>query len=88
MAIAHYYFTYLWTQAIWEIKNDIEDVSPKMLSQELKELENYKLITRTIYDSMPVTVEYALTPLGKSLKKLLDELLEWGLHFRKEVVGK
>ncbi len=71
-----------------EIKNDIEDISPKMLSQELKELEHNKLITRNIYDSMPVTVEYTLTPLGKSLKKLLDELLDWGLHFRKEVVGK
>lgn len=71
-----------------EIKKDIEDISPKMLSQELKELEHNKLITRNIYDSMPVTVEYALTPLGKSLKKLLDELLDWGLHFRKEVMGK
>ena len=71
-----------------EIKKDIEDISPKMLSQELKELENNKLISRTLYDSMPITVEYSLTPLGKSLRNLLDELLEWGIHFRKEVVGK
>lgn len=70
-----------------EIKGDIEDISPKMLSQELKELEANKLITRTLYDSMPVTVEYSLTPLGKSLTKLLDELLEWGVHFRKEIIG-
>lgn len=70
-----------------EIKSDIEDISPKMLSQELKELEANKLIIRTLYDSMPVAVEYSLTPLGKSLTKLLDELLEWGIHFRKEVIG-
>ena len=71
-----------------EIQRDIEDISPKMLSQELKSLEENKIITRTVYDTMPVTVEYALTPLGQSMKKLLDELLVWGSHFRKEIVGK
>ena len=70
-----------------EIKKDIDDISPKMLSQELKELEMNKLISRTLYDSMPVTVEYALTPLGKSLTNLLNELLEWGIHFREEMTG-
>jgi len=69
-----------------ELQRDIGDISPKMLSQELKALEENKIITRTLYDSMPVTVEYSLTPLGHSLKKLLDELLVWGVHFRKEVV--
>jgi DNA-binding HxlR family transcriptional regulator len=71
-----------------ELQRDIGDISPKMLSQELKVLEENKIITRTLYDSMPVTVEYSLTPLGHSLKKLLDELLAWGIHFRKEVVIK
>lgn len=71
-----------------EIQRDINDISPKMLSQELKALEEYKIITRTLYDSMPVTVEYALTPLGLSLEKLLDEILNWGIHFRKEIVRK
>ena len=71
-----------------EIQRDIEDISPKMLSQELKSLEENKIITRTVYDTMPVTVEYALTPLGQSMRKLLDELLVWGSHFRKEIVGK
>jgi len=71
-----------------EIQRDIGDVSPKMLSQELKALEENKIIRRTLYDSMPVTVEYSLTPLGQSLHKLLDELLNWGNHFRKEIVGK
>ena len=71
-----------------EIRKDIEDISPKMLSQELKELEMNKLISRTLYDSMPVTVEYALTPLGKSMTKLLNELLVWGIHFRQEMTGK
>ncbi len=71
-----------------DIQRDITDISPKMLSQELKALETNKIITRTLYDSMPVTVEYALTPLGLSMKNLLDEILSWGQHFRKEVIGK
>ena len=71
-----------------EIQRDIVDISPKMLSQELKALEENKIITRTLYDSMPVTVEYSLTPLGQSMKKMLEELLNWGIHFRKEIVGK
>ncbi len=71
-----------------EIQRDIGDISPKMLSQELKALEMNKLISRTLYDSMPVTVEYALTPLGLSMQKLVDEILVWGSHFRKENVGK
>ncbi len=71
-----------------EIQREIVDISPKMLSQELKALEVNKIITRTVYDSMPVTVEYSLTPLGKSMRKMLDEILDWGVVFRKEVVGK
>jgi DNA-binding HxlR family transcriptional regulator len=71
-----------------EIQKEIVDISPKMLSQELKALEENKIITRTLYDSMPVTVEYSLTPLGKSMQSLIDEILKWGTHFRKEIIRK
>lgn len=71
-----------------EIQKNIGDISPKMLSQELKALELNKIISRTLFDSMPVTVEYSLTPLGKSLQKMMNELLDWGVHFRKENVRK
>lgn len=71
-----------------EIQRDIADISPKMLSQELKALETNKIIKRTLYDSMPVTVEYSITPLGKTMNGLLDEILNWGIHFRKEILGK
>lgn len=71
-----------------EIQRDISDISPKMLSQELKALEMNKIINRTLYDSMPVTVEYSLTPLGMSMEKMLNELISWGIHFRKEIIGK
>lgn len=70
-----------------EIQRDIVDISPKMLSQELKALEMNKIITRTLYDSMPITVEYSLTPLGQSMKPLLDKILSWGIYFRNEIIG-
>jgi DNA-binding HxlR family transcriptional regulator len=47
-----------------------------------------KIIKRTLYDTMPVTTEYSLTSLGLSMDNLLEEMLQWGIHFRKEVVGK
>ena len=65
-----------------------EDISPKMLSQELKALEMNKIIKRRLHDTMPVTTEYSLTPLGSSMNILLEEILRWGIHFRKEVVRK
>lgn len=71
-----------------EIQRDIADISPKMLSQELKSLEMNKIIKRTLHDTMPVTTEYSLTPLGLSMNNLLDEMLKWGIHFRNEVVCK
>lgn len=71
-----------------EIQRDIPNISPKMLSKELRELEVNKLVSRTVYDTKPVTVEYSLTPMGKSLDKLLLELLNWGEQFRKKVFGK
>lgn len=71
-----------------ELQREIVDISPKMLSQELKALEENKIISRTMYDTMPVLVEYSLTPLGKSMRKLLDEVLKWGVHFREEIMDK
>lgn len=75
------------TKRFGEIQRDIGDISPKMLSQELKALEANQLIIRKVLsDSMPVSVEYSLTPLGLSLKSLLVELRVWGQHFRAEMI--
>ena len=76
------------TKRFGEIQRDIADISPKMLSQELKALEMNKIIIRTLHDTMPVTTEYSLTPLGISMTNLLEELLKWGIHFRKEMTNK
>jgi DNA-binding HxlR family transcriptional regulator len=76
------------TKRFGEIQRDIQEISPKMLSQELKALETNKIIKRTIHDTIPVTIEYSLTDLGVSMKSMLEGLLNWGIHFRGEVIGK
>ncbi len=70
------------------IKRDIADISPKMLSKELKELETNQLISRNQFDTMPVVVEYSLTPFRQSTRGLLEELLKWGISFRQELMKK
>jgi DNA-binding HxlR family transcriptional regulator len=71
-----------------ELLREIDGVSPKMLSKELKDLEESKLISRTVFDSMPVSIEYSLTPLGKTMQPLLKELYNWGNLFRKKILDK
>jgi DNA-binding HxlR family transcriptional regulator len=71
-----------------EMQREIEGITPKMLSKELKELEVNQLVKRTVYDTLPVTVEYSLTTYGKSLHKVIEELRTWGLQHRKRLLAK
>tara|TARA_R110002049_G_scaffold214533_3_gene385991 strand:- start:8840 stop:9199 length:360 start_codon:yes stop_codon:yes gene_type:complete len=69
-----------------QISKEVQGITDRMLSKELKDLEINKLITRTVFDSFPPTVEYAITPHGKSLNKLLGELRDWGTMHRKKII--
>src|SRR5262245_18007218 len=60
-----------------ELQREVEGVGAKMLSKELRELEMNKLITYTVYATKPVTVEYELTPYGRSLEDMIDEMAKW-----------
>lgn len=71
-----------------DILNDVEGISNKMLSKELKELEANKLIERTVLDTHPVTVQYELTKHGLTLRTIIDNLTDWGVRHRKEIIGK
>lgn len=71
-----------------EISKDVGGITDKMLSKELKNLETNKLVNRVVYDSSPPRVEYSITPHGKSLERVLEELHYWGLAHRKIVIGK
>ncbi|WP_298115612.1 helix-turn-helix domain-containing protein [Flavobacterium sp.] len=66
-----------------EFKREIPQISEKMLTQHLRELEADGMITRTIFAEMPPRVEYALTPLGVSLQPILLELNKWGENAKK-----
>jgi DNA-binding HxlR family transcriptional regulator len=71
-----------------DILNDVVGISNKMLSKELKELEINKLVERTVLDTHPVTVQYELTKHGKTLKTIIENLTDWGIQHRKEIIGK
>src|ERR1700751_5368784 len=71
-----------------QIQREIPGLTPKMLSKELKELEINGLAERRVYDTSPVTVEYELTPYGKTLKPLIGELHKWGSKHRKKIIAR
>jgi len=71
-----------------QIANEIHGITDKMLSKELKDLEMNQLVKRTIYDTFPPTVEYAITDHGRSLEKVIEELRIWGDEHRKKIIGK
>jgi DNA-binding HxlR family transcriptional regulator len=71
-----------------ELEREIPKITPRMLSKELKDLEANGILKRTVYDSIPVTVEYELSISGRSLHQVIEPMIEWGLQHRKNVIGK
>lgn len=61
-----------------ELRRLVPEATPKMLTQQLRELEADGLILRTVYPVVPPKVEYSLTPLGQSLFPILDAMYQWG----------
>lgn len=59
------------------LRRKVDGISQKVLSQTLKSLERDGLLTRHAYPTVPVTVEYAITPLGASLEETLAPLAQW-----------
>lgn len=66
-----------------ELQRMVRGISQKMLTQELRDLEEAGLVARKVYPVVPPKVEYSLTAIGWSLKPLLEHLCEWGLAYRK-----
>ena len=69
-----------------ELHRQVQGITTRMLSKELKEMELHGLVTRTVYDSLPVSVDYELTTHGKSLKPVVDALYKWGLTHREKFI--
>lgn len=62
------------------------DISPRILSKELQELEMNGLVSRTVCNTRPVTVEYALTPYSETLSEVILAMHKWGQQHRKKIV--
>lgn len=71
-----------------ELQRTIEGISAKVLSNELKDMEQNTFIKRVVYDSTPVVVEYQLTEYSKSLDPVVQALGEWGMKHRKRIMKK
>ena len=68
-----------------EIQRAIPNITTRMLSKELKELEQNKLITRKVYDESPVLIEYSTTAYCKSFGAIIREMIRWGKEHRQVV---
>jgi DNA-binding HxlR family transcriptional regulator len=67
-----------------ELRRSIPDVSERMLTQQLRELEDDGVVRRKVYPQVPPKVEYSLTPYGRTLRPLTELLCDWGAkHMRR-----
>ena len=73
------------TKRFSELKKFITNISQKVLTSNLREMEENELLTRKVYPEVPPRVEYTLTDIGYSLKTLLDDMDKWGTWYRSEV---
>lgn len=69
-----------------ELRRRMPDVTQKMLTNQLRELEKDGLIERKVYPVVPPKVEYSLTPLGQSLSKIIQEMNVWGAGYIQTIV--
>lgn len=64
-----------------DIKEQIPDMSDKMLTDRMKELESLGVVKRTVYPEMPVRIEYELTDKGRDLKDVIHSIQDWAEHW-------
>ena len=70
------------TKRFGELKKSIGNVSQKVLTAQLRDMESNGLVNRKVYSEVPPRVEYSLTELGRSLKPILDAMWDWGKEFK------
>ncbi|MCY8523520.1 winged helix-turn-helix transcriptional regulator [Bacillus atrophaeus] len=70
-----------------ELKRLMPDITQKMLTQQLRELESDGVINRIVYNQVPPKVEYELSDYGRSLESILDSLCTWGAKHITKVYG-
>lgn len=70
------------TKRFGELRKSVGDVSQKVLAAQLRDMEKSGLVHREVYAEVPPRMEYSLTPLGRSLKPILDSMWAWGEGYK------
>ena len=70
------------TKRFGELRKSIGNISQKVLTAQLRQMEDCGLLIRTVYPEVPPRVEYTLTELGESLKPILDAMQNWGEEYK------
>ncbi|WP_369297862.1 winged helix-turn-helix transcriptional regulator [uncultured Neglectibacter sp.] len=70
------------TKRFGELKKSVGNISQKVLTTQLRAMEESGLLTRTVYAEVPPRVEYTLTELGQSLRPILDAMRSWGEGYK------
>ena len=73
------------TKRFGELKKSIGTISQKVLTSNLRDMEESGLIKRKVYAEVPPRVEYSLTKTGKSLKSVIDSMIKWGNTYKQSV---
>ena len=68
-----------------ELHKDLEGISQKVLTDSLRSMEADGIITRTVYPEVPPRVEYALSPLGESMRPILMSMQSWGAAYKAQL---
>lgn len=68
-----------------DLMREVDGIGTKMLSKELQDLEMNHLISRTVKNTKPITVEYSITAHGATLSPLINEIAKWGIAYRKSI---
>ena len=76
------------TKLFGELKKSIGSISQKVLTSNLRSMEEDGLLTRKVYAEVPPRVEYTLTELGKSLQPILLAMQQWGLEYQEMQLNK
>ena len=73
------------TKRFGELKKSVGGVSQKVLTAQLRDMENSGLVSRKVYAEVPPRVEYSLTDLGRSLQPILDAMRNWGTEYKESL---
>ena len=73
------------TKRFGELKKSVGGVSQKVLTAQLRDMEDSGLVSRKVYAEVPPRVEYSLTDLGRSLQPILDAMRNWGTEYKESL---